>query len=86
MKSLHYLCDIKLYTFIHFSNMSEQILTPKPLLATLRELEVGESRIYPAATSNYLKSACSNFGFQWNKKFTTSNNRKDHTITVTRVM
>ncbi len=57
----------------------------KPVLTALRELEIGQSVTYPAERSSYVKSACSQFGFEWGKKFTTANNREERTITVTRI-
>lgn len=56
----------------------------KPLLTALRELEVGESLSVPAERGSYLKSISSQFGFEWGKKFTCSNNRDERTITATR--
>lgn len=64
--------------------MSNEKSTDRPILTALRELEIGESVTYPAERSSYLKSACSQFGFEWGKKFTTSNNRENRTITATR--
>lgn len=57
----------------------------KPLLAKLRELEIGESVSVPASRGTYLKSICSSFGFEWGKRFKTSNNRAENTVTATRV-
>ncbi len=57
----------------------------KPVLTALRELEIGQSVTYPAERASYLKSACSQFGFEWGKKFTTTNNREERTITATRI-
>lgn len=65
--------------------MSNETSPDKPLLAKLRELEVGQSLTYPARRCSYLKSVCSQFGFEWGKKFTTTNNRQDGTVTATRV-
>lgn len=59
--------------------------TYRPVLTALRELEIGESVTYPAERSSYLRSACTQFGFEWGKKFTTSQNRKENTITATRI-
>lgn len=56
----------------------------KPILAALRELEVGDSITYPAGRNSYISSLCSRFGFEWNRKFATRTNREEHTVTVTR--
>lgn len=65
--------------------MTNDILTSKPILASLRELEVGESITIPASRASYLKAVCSNYGFEWGKKFSTANNRANRTVTATRV-
>ncbi len=57
----------------------------KPVHTALSELESWQSVTYPAERSSYVKSACSQFGFEWGKKFTTANNREERTITVTRI-
>ena len=55
------------------------------LLGQLRTLSVGEELTVPVSRSSYLKTICVSFGLQWGKKFTTSVNRKERTITATRV-
>lgn len=55
------------------------------LLGQLRLLEVGETLTVPVSRSSYLKSCCTSFGLQWNKKFSTMTNRAERTITATRV-
>lgn len=57
----------------------------RPILAALRELQVGDTCTYPAERASYLKSACTSFGFQWGKKFKTRTNRKERTVTAIRV-
>ena len=59
--------------------------TYRPVLTALRELEIGESVTYPAERTSYLRSACTQFGFEWGKKFTTTTNREENTITATRI-
>lgn len=56
----------------------------KPMLAVLRDLEVGESRPYPLERMSSLKTMCTNFGAQWNKTFSTKTDREKRIITVTR--
>ncbi len=56
------------------------------LLGQLRTLSVGEELTVPVSRSSYLKSICVSFGLQWGKKFTTTINREERTITATRVL
>lgn len=65
--------------------MGTEKITDKPILTALRELEIGQKVTYPAERGSYLKSACSQFGFEWGKKFTTTNNREERTVTATRI-
>lgn len=55
------------------------------LLGQLRTLSVGEELTVSVSRSSYLKSICVSFGLQWGKKFTTTINREERTITATRV-
>lgn len=55
------------------------------LLGQLRTLSVVEELTVPVSRSSYLKSICVSFGLQWGKKFTTTINREERTITATRV-
>lgn len=64
--------------------MTSEKTADKPILTTLRELNVGEMHTFPAEKQSYIKSACAAFGFEWNKKFQTKTNRGDRTITVIR--
>lgn len=57
----------------------------KPALAQLRELGAGESCTFPAERSSYIKSICSQFGFEWGRKFTSRTDRETRTVTVTRI-
>ncbi|CDA43729.1 uncharacterized protein BN693_01431 [Prevotella sp. CAG:5226] len=57
----------------------------KTLLGQLRDLEVGEALTVSVSRSSYLKSICTSFGLQWDKKFTTTTNREQRTITATRI-
>ena len=58
--------------------------TKKPILAQLREMAVGDILSFPAEKRGSVKAMCSEFGFQWNKTFSTSINRQERTISVTR--
>ena len=86
MDKIPYLCIVKLERNIERNNMDKENGMEKPILTALRELEVGESCTYPAERTSYLKSACTTFGFEWGKKFTTTTDRKERTVTATRVM
>lgn len=57
----------------------------KTLLGQLRDLEVGEELTVSVSRSSYLKSICTSFGLQWNKRFSTTTNREQRTITATRI-
>ena len=57
----------------------------KNLLGQLRSLGVGEELTVPVSRASYLKSICWSFGLQWDKRFSTSTNREQRTITATRV-
>ncbi len=64
--------------------MSKEKTTDKPLLSTLRELEVGKSVTYPISRRSYVCSACTRFGMEWDKEFKTTSSRENKTVTVTR--
>ena len=81
----YYFAGIKLERNIERYIMKTEKSTEKPILTALRELEIGESCTYPAERTSYLKSACTTFGFEWGKKFTTSTNREERTVTATRI-
>ncbi|MCI7251262.1 hypothetical protein [Leyella stercorea] len=51
----------------------------------MNALEVGEELTVSVSRSSYLKSICVSFGLQWDKKFTTTTNREQRTITATRI-
>ena len=63
----------------------EKTTVTKPILAQLREMEVGDILTFPAEKRGSVKAMCSEFGFEWNKVFRTSINRQARTISVTRV-
>lgn len=66
--------------------MNERVVNAvsKPILAQLREMEVGDVLVFPAEKRGSVKAMCSEFGFQWNKTFSTAINRQQRTISVTR--
>lgn len=57
----------------------------KSLLGQLSNLAVGKELTVPVSRSSYLKSICVSFGLQWDKKFTTTTNREQRTITAKRI-
>ena len=63
----------------------EQKEQKKSMLGILSELEVGAMQSFPAEKTNSVKTMCSIFGFQWGKTFSTSINREQRTVEVTRV-
>lgn len=58
--------------------------TDRPVLTALREMEIGETLVYPISRTSYIRTACVSFGLEWGKKFKTSTSRADSTITVIR--
>ena len=57
----------------------------KSLLGQLGELEIGGRITVPVSRTSYLRSICSSFGLEWNKKFSVSLNRPEGTITAIRI-
>lgn len=57
----------------------------KSLLGQLSSLEIGEELTVPVSRSSYLRSICTGFGLEWDKKFSTTINREQRTITATRI-
>lgn len=57
----------------------------KSLLGQLGELEIGGHITVSVRRTSYLRSICSSFGLEWNKKFSVSLNRPEGTITATRI-
>ena len=57
----------------------------KSFLSQLSGLEPGESLKESLSRLSYVRSACTTFGMQWSRRFTTSTSREEGTVTVTRV-
>lgn len=57
----------------------------KSVRSQIHELEVGDKATFDASRTSYIRASCTNFGFEWQRKFSTSTDRKTRTITVTRV-
>ena len=55
------------------------------LLGTLATLKVGGSKCFPISKLNSVRTACSSFGLQWGKRFTTNVVREEKVVKVTRV-
>lgn len=50
----------------------------------LRKMEVGETLEFPAERANTVRATCSNYGFQWNRQYSTKRVREQRIIIVTR--
>lgn len=81
----HYLCTIKLHINIQTMKQIAENQQKKSLLGQLGELEIGGHITVPVSRTSYLRSICSSFGLEWNKKFSVSLNRPEGTITATRI-
>ncbi len=57
----------------------------KPVLAQLREMEVGEELIFDVEKRSSVKTTMSTFALQWNKKFSGRTDRENRKFIVTRV-
>ena len=57
----------------------------KSVRSQIHELEVGDKATFDASRTSYIRVSCTNFGFEWGRKYSTSTDRKARTITVTRV-
>lgn len=57
----------------------------KSVRSQIHELEVGDKATFDASRTSYIRASCTNFGFEWERKYSTSTDRKTRTITVTRV-
>lgn len=85
MYNLLYICTVKLNKLFDKSKFMAGKEQKKSMLGILSELEVGAIHSFPAEKTNSVKSMCSTFGFQWGKTFSTSLNRVQRTIEVTRI-
>lgn len=56
----------------------------KPILTQLKEMKVGDVLVFPAEKRSSIKTMCSEYGFEWNKIFSTATNRHERTVSVTR--
>ena len=66
-------------------NETSKISAKSRCLGNFPTFAVGEELTVPVSRSSYLKSICVSFGLQWDKKFSTSTNREQRTITATRI-
>lgn len=57
---------------------------PTSVRGQLYQLKVGEKAVFDASRTSYIRNNCTNFGFEWDRKFSTSTDRETRTITVTR--
>lgn len=58
--------------------------TPIEVVDVLRNMEVGDRFEFPAERSNSVRATCSNYGFQWDRQFSTKQLRQERKILVTR--
>ena len=58
--------------------------TPVEVVDVLRNMEVGDRFKFPAERSNTVRAPCSNYGFQWDRQFSTKQLRQERKILVTR--
>ena len=56
----------------------------KPFLAQLRELEVGDSIEQSLNKRAYIASACTRFGLDWDKAFSTRTDKTKRVVIITR--
>ena len=57
----------------------------KNIIATLKEMEVGDEVKFADCNLNSITSTAYNYGFQWRRKYSCRRNREDYSITVTRI-
>ena len=57
----------------------------KSVRSQLKEMHIGDKAIFDASRTSYVRAACTNCGFEWERKFSTSIDREKRTITVTRI-
>ena len=56
----------------------------KPFLTQLRELNIGETIEQPVSKRSYCTSACTRFGFEWDKVFSTHTDKAKRVVIITR--
>ena len=81
--TIAYLCTIKLQINIQTMKKIAENHPGSSLLGQLNSLSVGEQITVPVSRTSYLRSICTTFGLQWGRKFTTTTNREQRTITAT---
>ncbi len=55
------------------------------LVDALRNMGVGQTLEFPAERANSVRAVCSNYGFQWDRKYTTKAVREERKVIVSRV-
>lgn len=65
-------------------NTTNTTKTPIEVVDVLRNMKVGDSYEFPAERSNSVRATCSNYGFQWDRQFSTKSLRSERKILVTR--
>lgn len=59
--------------------------SPMEVVDALRNMQVGDSLEFPAERANSVRATCSNYGFQWDRQFSTKRLREERKVVVTRV-
>lgn len=57
----------------------------KNIIATLKEMEVGDELRFTEGNFNSIIASASTYGFQWQRKFRCNRSREDYSLTVTRI-
>lgn len=60
--------------------------TQRPMRRIIDELEVGQVYCFPISKMLVIRSCCSELSLMHSRKYSTSTNREDQTITVTRIL
>jgi len=76
--------QLKVNKIIQQTKEMDAISTEKPLLAQLRELEVGQELTVPISRRSSLKTMVSTFGPEWDRKYKTESKTAARTFTVRR--
>lgn len=56
----------------------------RTIVSELWEMQIGESKEFPAEICTTIQSSASVYGFKWDRKYSTCNDRERRVITVTR--
>lgn len=51
----------------------------------IEQMKVGDKKVYPALRCTSVRAMASMLGFRYNRKYTTESDKKNRTITITRI-